>query len=237
MGKKKMALDKVVVQDLDRDDPEDEDVESILKYGAAELFKDDDADHEIRYDDASIDKLLDRSQIESTKTGDDDSAESQFGFARIWVSDKDALQDDFDTVDDEIAPDPGVWDKILKERQAAAAADALAQAEAMGRGRRAKAVRKVLLAMGRVTNTSRLFIMLPRRIWIRYLSLAITTISGILSHCHLRRPERQTGSARIGQAPKAIPTSRPIPKMRVSLSNISTTLMQAKSSPTSVVIV
>ncbi|KAE8862308.1 hypothetical protein PTNB29_04870 [Pyrenophora teres f. teres] len=139
MGKKKMALDKVVVQDLDREDPEDEDVESILKYGAAELFKDDDADHEIRYDDASIDKLLDRSQIDNTKTGEDDSAESQFGFARIWVNEKGALQDEFDTVEEEVAPDPGVWDKILKERQAAAAAEALARAEAMGRGRRAKA--------------------------------------------------------------------------------------------------
>ncbi|KAL1801572.1 hypothetical protein ACET3X_001914 [Alternaria dauci] len=139
MGKKKMALDKVVVQDLDKEDPEDEDVESILKYGAAELFKDDDADNDIRYDDASIDKLLDRSQIENTQTGDDDSAESQFGFARIWVNEKGGLQDDFDIADEEVAPDPGVWDKILKERQAAAAAEALAKAEAMGRGRRAKA--------------------------------------------------------------------------------------------------
>ncbi|KAF1833747.1 hypothetical protein BDW02DRAFT_370542 [Decorospora gaudefroyi] len=139
MGKKKMALDKVVVKDLDRDDPEDEDVESVLKFGAAELFKDDGTDTDIRYDDASVDKLLDRSQIENTKTGDDDSAESQFGFARIWVNEKGALQDDFDTVDEEVAPDPGVWDKILKERQAAAAAEALARAEAMGRGRRAKA--------------------------------------------------------------------------------------------------
>ncbi|KAF1945307.1 hypothetical protein EJ02DRAFT_451612 [Clathrospora elynae] len=139
MGKKKMALDKVVVQDLDKDDPEDEDVESVLKFGAAELFKDDGAENDIRYDDASIEKLLDRSQIENTKTGDDDSAESQFGFARVWVNNKGALQDDFDTVNEEVAPDPGVWDKILKERQAAAAAEALERAEAMGRGRRAKA--------------------------------------------------------------------------------------------------
>ncbi|RAR04447.1 chromodomain-helicase-dna-binding protein 4 [Stemphylium lycopersici] len=139
MGKKKMALDKVIVQDLDREDPEDEDVESILKYGAAELFKDEDADNEIRYDDASINRLLDRSQIENTQTGDDDSAESQFGFARIWVNEKGTLQDDFDKMDEEVAPDPGVWDKILKERQAAAAAEAVARAEAMGRGRRAKA--------------------------------------------------------------------------------------------------
>ncbi|USP81376.1 hypothetical protein yc1106_08650 [Curvularia clavata] len=139
MGKKKMALDKVVIQDLDREDPEDEDVESILKYGAAELFKDDDAHQDIRYDDASIEKLLDRSQIESTQVGEDDSAESQFGFARIWVNEKGTLEDDFNIAEEESAPDPGVWDKILKERQAAAAAEALARAEAMGRGRRAKA--------------------------------------------------------------------------------------------------
>lgn len=152
MGKKKMALDKVVVQDLDREDPEDEDVESILKYGAAELFKDDGADHDIRYDDASLYKLLDRSQIENTPAGDDDSAESQFGFARIWVNEKGGLQDDFDFADEETAPDPGVWDKILKERQAAAAAEALAKAEAMGRGRRAKAVRNPSLLMSTISN-------------------------------------------------------------------------------------
>ncbi|EMD67914.1 hypothetical protein COCSADRAFT_177846 [Bipolaris sorokiniana ND90Pr] len=154
MGKKKMALDKVVVQDLDREDPEDEDVESILKYGAAELFKDDDADHDIRYDDASIEKLLDRSQIEKTQTGEDDLAESQFGFARIWVNEKGTLQDDFDMADEEVAPDPGVWDKILKERQAAAAAEALARAEAMGRGRRAKTNVDYTAEMKDADNTS-----------------------------------------------------------------------------------
>lgn len=66
MGRKKMALDHVVVEQLDADEDEEHDVESILKYGAAELFKDDTADHDIRYDDASIEKLLDRSQIENS---------------------------------------------------------------------------------------------------------------------------------------------------------------------------
>ncbi|KAH7346025.1 hypothetical protein BKA66DRAFT_576699 [Pyrenochaeta sp. MPI-SDFR-AT-0127] len=139
MGRKKMALDHVVVEQMDTDNIEDQDVESILRFGAAELFQDDGADNDIRYDDSSIDKLLDRSQIESTKTSSEDSAESQFSFARIWANDKGGLQDDFDEVEEEVAPDPGVWDKILKERRAAAAAEALARAEAMGRGRRAKA--------------------------------------------------------------------------------------------------
>jgi hypothetical protein len=139
MGRKKMALDHVVVEQLDAEDDEQQDVESILKYGAAEIFKDD-AEHEIRYDDASIDKLLDRSQIENTKRGADDSAESQFSFARVWANDTGSLKDDLDVLEEDVAPDPGVWDKILKERQAAAAAEALAKAEALGRGRRARMV-------------------------------------------------------------------------------------------------
>ncbi|KAF2830729.1 hypothetical protein CC86DRAFT_343714 [Ophiobolus disseminans] len=139
MGRKKMALDHVVVEQLDADDIEEHDVESILKFGAAELFKDDNAEQDIRYDDDSIEKLLDRSQIENTKAAaDDDSAEAQFSFARVWANDKGALQNDLGTVEEEVAPDPGVWDKILKERQAIAAAEALARADAMGRGRRAR---------------------------------------------------------------------------------------------------
>ncbi|KAF2130237.1 hypothetical protein P153DRAFT_430497 [Dothidotthia symphoricarpi CBS 119687] len=138
MGRKKMALDHVVVEQLDADNPEDQDVESILKFGAAELFNDDNADHDIRYDDASVEKLIDRSQLENTKTSADDSAESQFSFARIWANDTGTLQENLDSVEEEVAPDPGVWDKILKERQALAAAEALARAEAHGRGRRAR---------------------------------------------------------------------------------------------------
>ncbi|OAG12176.1 uncharacterized protein CC84DRAFT_1078202 [Paraphaeosphaeria sporulosa] len=139
MGRKKMALDHVVVEQLGEEDIDDKDVESILKFGAAELFKDDTADHDIRYDDASIDKLLDRSQIENTKTSGDDSAESQFSFARVWANDQGTLQENLDTADDEVAPpDSGVWDKILKERRELAAAEALARAEALGRGKRTR---------------------------------------------------------------------------------------------------
>ncbi|KAF1977413.1 hypothetical protein BU23DRAFT_526827 [Bimuria novae-zelandiae CBS 107.79] len=139
MGRKKMALDHVVVEQLGEEDIDEKDVESILKFGAAELFKDDNADHDIRYDDASIDKLLDRSQIENTRTSNDDSAESQFSFARVWANDQGTLKENLDTPEEEVAPpDPGVWDKILKERRELAAAEALARAEALGRGKRAR---------------------------------------------------------------------------------------------------
>jgi SNF2 family DNA or RNA helicase len=140
IGRKKMALDHVVVEQLDADDFEEKDVQSILKHGAAELFKDEGADHDIRYDEASIDKLIDRTQIENTKASGDDSAETQFSFARVWANDQGALEDTIDAPADEEAPDPGVWDKILKERQAVAAREALARADALGKGRRARAV-------------------------------------------------------------------------------------------------
>ena len=141
MGRKKMALDHVVVEQLDADEDEEHDVESILKYGAAELFKDDAADHDIRYDDASIEKLLDRSTIENTRAAaGDDSAESQFSFARVWANDTGSLKDNLEIPEEETAPDPGVWDKILKERQALAAQEALARAHALGRGKRARGV-------------------------------------------------------------------------------------------------
>jgi SNF2 family DNA or RNA helicase len=139
MGRKKMALDHVVVQELDAEDIEEKDVESMLKHGAAELFNDD-GTADIRYDDDSIDKLLDRSQMENTKSTGDDSTDSQFAFARVWANDQGALKDTLDVVEEEVAPESGVWDKILKQRQEVAAAEALARAHALGRGKRTRGV-------------------------------------------------------------------------------------------------
>ncbi|KAB2568919.1 Chromatin remodeling factor mit1 [Lasiodiplodia theobromae] len=138
IGRKKMALDHVVVESLDDEDIEDKDVESVLRHGAAELFSDND-NHDIKYDHNSIEQLLDRSQIEDTKTGTDASAETQFSFARVWANDAGSLEDTLPTGDEQEAPpDPSVWDKILQEREKAAAAEAAAKAQALGRGKRAR---------------------------------------------------------------------------------------------------
>jgi chromodomain-helicase-DNA-binding protein 4 len=134
IGRKKMALDEVVINQLDEEDVEERDMESILKYGMEELFNDDNSDQDIHYDDTSIEKLLDRSQIENTKSKDN-TAESQFGFARIWANDEAALQESLNVSEEELqAPDPSFWEKILKEREAKAAARAAK--EDLGRGKR-----------------------------------------------------------------------------------------------------
>ena len=134
IGKKKMALDHVLIQQMDQEDEAGMDLESILRHGAAALF-DDDNTGDIHYDSASVDKLLDRSQIENTGTGDDKSAESQFSFARIWANDKADLED---TVGDsgDSTPNPTVWEKILQEREKAYAEEAALRAETLGRGKR-----------------------------------------------------------------------------------------------------
>jgi superfamily II DNA or RNA helicase len=134
VGRKKMALDEVVINQLDDDNVEDKDREGILKHGMAELFDDDKTDQDIRYDEASVEKLLDRSQIENTKTGKDNTAESQFSFARVWENDSAALADSLNVSEEDTAPNKGLWEKILQDRERRAAERA-AKVE-FGRGKR-----------------------------------------------------------------------------------------------------
>lgn len=140
IGRKKMALDHALIESMDADDDAGVDLQSILKHGAQALFDDDDR-NDIRYDSASVDKLLDRSQIENANTGIDKSAESQFSFARIWANNTGTLEDDIVNSDSETsAPTATVWDKILKQREADAAREEAAKQKAWGRGKRRRAV-------------------------------------------------------------------------------------------------
>lgn len=140
IGRKKMALDHALIESMDADDDAGVDLQSILKHGAQALFNDDDQ-NDIKYDSASVDKLLDRTQVENTKVGDEKSAESQFSFARIWANDAGGLVDDLGDGDSDDAPaSPTLWDKILKEREAEAAREAAAQNKMLGRGKRMRHV-------------------------------------------------------------------------------------------------
>ncbi|KAL6721421.1 hypothetical protein ACLMJK_000524 [Lecanora helva] len=134
IGKKKMALDHVVIEQMGVEDDAGLNLESILKHGADALFKNDES-QDIKYDSASVDLLLDRSGMEDTQTDRNKSAESQFSFARVWENDKAVLEEGMqDTQDPE--PDISVWDNILKEREREAQAAAATQVEDLGRGRR-----------------------------------------------------------------------------------------------------
>lgn len=140
IGKKKMALDHALIEQMGAaEDDSAIDLESILRHGAEALFQDDDA-NDIHYDSTSVDKLLDRSQIENTQTGNDNSAESQFSFARVWANDKSSLEDALEDEGGSQDLHPSIWENILKTREQEAANEATAKAEMLGRGKRKRQV-------------------------------------------------------------------------------------------------
>ena len=142
VGRKKMALDHALIESMDDDDLAGDDLESILKHGAQALFSDDYQKTAIHYDDPSVDKLLDRSDMEQTKADEEGSAETQFSYARVWANEKGGFNEGLDTVEDK-APEPinsSVWDKILAEREEEARREAEANKEVLGRGGRRRNV-------------------------------------------------------------------------------------------------
>lgn len=134
IGKEKMALDYVLIEKMRADDVEAVDLKSILRHGAEALFSGRTSD--IHYDSKSVDKLLDRSQAEDTDAGRDASAESEFSFAKVWKNDVGALEDRLDDSESSQPPSTNLWEKILQERERAAATESELQSEAFGRGKR-----------------------------------------------------------------------------------------------------
>ena len=133
IGKKKMVLDHVLIDRMTSEEDDGRDLESVLRHGAKALFDDDDSG-DVHYDSESVDKLLDRSQQEQARAPDD-AGESQFSFARVWANDNQNMEELQETSDDS-APNNTVWDKILLERETAAAEEARKRAQTFGRGKR-----------------------------------------------------------------------------------------------------
>ncbi|KAL8393058.1 hypothetical protein RB595_003021 [Gaeumannomyces hyphopodioides] len=140
MGRKKMALDHVMIETMDRQDVESDDLESILKHGAEALFNEDNEKEVIKYDEASVEKLLDRSHLVAAELGEDDKREREFTLARVWVNDKGGLVDDLELTEG-AGVSENVWEKLLMEREMDAKRRAEKEAVVLGRGgRRRQAV-------------------------------------------------------------------------------------------------
>lgn len=139
IGRSKMALDHVLIESMDNEADAGDDLEDILKFGASALFSDEqDQKDVLRYDDASVDKLLDRSGMEQTKT-DDGTAESQFSFARVWANDKGSFDEQLAEHQDPTL-EPSIWERILAEREAEARRIAEENEVTLGRGGRRRRV-------------------------------------------------------------------------------------------------
>ncbi|KAF5388487.1 hypothetical protein D9757_004581 [Collybiopsis confluens] len=93
IGKKKLVLDHLIVQKMDDDESAGENVQSILTYGALQLFDgtDENAKH-IVYTETDIDNLIAKTERE----GDQDEIHKEgnaFSFAKIWTAEKDELEE------------------------------------------------------------------------------------------------------------------------------------------------
>ncbi|CEO59976.1 hypothetical protein PMG11_04623 [Penicillium brasilianum] len=140
-GKKKLALDHVLIERMEAGEEEEEDLETILRHGARSLFNDDNSP-DIHYDVESINKLLDRSQAEQAEevaanTPGSSTDQPQFSFARVWQNDRGTLEEVIETEDSLV--DATVWEEILRERERDAQEEEFRKAEGLGRGKRKRA--------------------------------------------------------------------------------------------------
>lgn len=88
IAKKKLILDHLVVQKLEEETLDEKDVEGVLRFGAEQLFAEEgentNNEMTIVYDDAAVDKLLERTEDE--KPQETTKKASSFSFARVWVT-------------------------------------------------------------------------------------------------------------------------------------------------------
>ncbi|KAL4979176.1 hypothetical protein BDW66DRAFT_148661 [Aspergillus desertorum] len=138
IGRKKMVLDHVLIDRMAAEDDDGKDLESILRHGAKALFDNDDSG-DIIYTSESVDKLLDRSQAEHARTPDANASASEFSFAQVWAADGQGLEDQLNVAEEDPAMSNHTWEKILQERERAAAEEARKKAEILGRGKRRRA--------------------------------------------------------------------------------------------------
>ncbi|XP_010526237.1 PREDICTED: CHD3-type chromatin-remodeling factor PICKLE-like [Tarenaya hassleriana] len=82
MTKKKMVLEHLVVGKLKTQNINQEELDDIIRYGSKELFADENDEAgksgKIHYDDAAIDKLLDRDHVDAEEASMDDEEENGF---------------------------------------------------------------------------------------------------------------------------------------------------------------
>ncbi|XP_061964323.1 CHD3-type chromatin-remodeling factor PICKLE-like isoform X3 [Populus nigra] len=82
LTKKKMVLEHLVVGRLKAQNINQEELDDIIRYGSKELFADENDEagksRQIHYDDAAIDRLLDREQVGDEETSLDDEEEDGF---------------------------------------------------------------------------------------------------------------------------------------------------------------
>lgn len=148
MTKKKMVLEHLVVGRLKNQQVlNQEELDDILRYGAKELFADENDENkksqQIHYDDAAIDRLLDRSQIEDDEVAPDEEDTDLLKAFKVanfeYVGEEETSKEAVGNQDSkELDPEAKAkyWDELLKQRyEEQQQRDAAAE---LGKGKRAR---------------------------------------------------------------------------------------------------
>ncbi|XVF89383.1 hypothetical protein PTKIN_Ptkin19aG0125900 [Pterospermum kingtungense] len=132
MTKKKMVLEHLVVGRLKAQNINQEELDDIIRYGSEELFADENDEtgksRQIHYDDADIDRLLDREQLGDEETSVDDEEED--GFLKAFKVANFGYIDEAETVAKEEAKNVAMenkytlnnsertnyWEELLRDR-------------------------------------------------------------------------------------------------------------------------
>lgn len=138
IGRKKLALDKILIHDIDEETPPKEDMLSILRHGAAKLISDPEgAGSDVQYDDAALDALLDRSKIEVAPP--DQNVKNLWSFAQVWSKDGTAHREDVVNYKEQQAPSSMTgWADHHAPSTKRASQQAGELDTVLGRGRRAR---------------------------------------------------------------------------------------------------
>ncbi|KAJ3843907.1 SHREC complex subunit Mit1 [Lentinula raphanica] len=138
IGKKKLVLDHLIVQKMDDDEAAGENVQSILTYGAQQLFDESAGNsRDIVYSEADIDNLITKTEKEGDKELDSKEG-AAFSFAKIWTADKDELED----IGDEDQLEVDSWTQTLQKINNERAKKQAREEEETGKGGRRNARRK-----------------------------------------------------------------------------------------------
>ncbi|KAG8918048.1 hypothetical protein FRC01_002070 [Tulasnella sp. 417] len=137
-GKRKLVLDHLIVQKMD-DEEGEEDVQTILSFGAKAIFEGDATD--ARYTDQDVNNLIDKlEQQEPEPPTEAGQSAMKFDFAKIWESGTNNLGE---VVEEDTQESNSYWaQRIARANQLKAQ---MALQERTGRGVRRKATQKVVV--------------------------------------------------------------------------------------------
>ncbi|EJD45815.1 hypothetical protein AURDEDRAFT_151858 [Auricularia subglabra TFB-10046 SS5] len=135
-GKKKLALDHLIVQTMDDEDGTGEDVQSLLTFGAKALFDEESTAQTITYSAHDVEQLIIRTETAVDVEEEVKKGGLSFEFAKIWLPTKGAVEDVPDEPVEADEVDRDFWAETLAKATAEQEAAKEAARQQLGRGAR-----------------------------------------------------------------------------------------------------